>query len=320
MIFILMTLGNLDEHSRNIIMGHRKSATFSNYMSVFNDTQSIFMQTPTRDSLLNLACHRNLTRDASAPQKLNTKQKEAIETEAELHNLKKALKSTRDELISEFHKLKKAEGASDPRFSEIKQLQKKIRTRRKMLERRAQKTAREEFFDSIGNRIIEQNQQGTPLTFTPDVSHIQPERIALAELEFKNRDVDTIDDAELIEDRIRSLELRLKLNSLHIPQALKKRIVFKDRQKGASRQAVVPIESSSGLECPVCLGGTRLDPTARRYKYSRKDVLQVHFRTHRLPFFFQKPGRKCDWPHCLQVLPTLSQYKWHLADIHKINL
>lgn len=107
---------------------------------------------------MNLAYYRNLTRDALALQKLNTKQKEAIETEAELYDLKKAVKSTRDELISEFHKLKKAEGASDPRVSEMKQIQKKIRTRRKMLERRAQKIARKEFFDSIGNRIIEQNQ------------------------------------------------------------------------------------------------------------------------------------------------------------------
>jgi HD superfamily phosphohydrolase len=153
-------------------MGHRKSATFSNYMSVFNDTQSIFMQTPTRDSLLNLACHGNLTRDELAPQHLNAEQKESIEMDAELQDLKKAAKSTRDELISEFHKLKKAEGASDARFTEIKRLQQKIRTRRKQLERRAQKVARKEFFDSIGNRIIEQNQQGTPVTFTPDVSNI----------------------------------------------------------------------------------------------------------------------------------------------------
>ncbi|KAJ6076675.1 FluG domain protein [Penicillium canescens] len=313
-------LRNLDEHSRNIIMGHRKSATFSNYMSVFNDTQSIFMQTPTRDSLLNLACHGNLTRDESAPQHLNAEQKESIEMDAELQDLKKAAKSTRDELISKFHKLKKAEGASDARFTEMKRLQQKIRTRRKQLERRAQKVARKEFFDSIGNRIIEQNQQGTPVTFIPDVSNIQPERIALAELEFKNRDVDTIDDTELIEDRIRSLELRLKLNSLHIPKALKKRIVFKGRPKEASRQVVVPIESSSGLECPVCLGSTSLDPIARRYKYSRKDVLQVHFGTHRLPFFFEKHGRKCDWPHCLEVLFTLSQYKCHLANVHKVTL
>ncbi|KAJ5928363.1 FluG domain protein [Penicillium verhagenii] len=313
-------LRNLDEHSRNIIMGHRKSATFSNYMSVFNDTQSIFMQTPTRDSLLNLACHGNLTRDASAPLHLNDEQKESIEMDTELQDLKRAAKSSKDELISEFHKLNKAEEASDPRFRELKRLQQEIRTRRKKLVRQAQKAARKEFFDSIGNQIIEQNHHGTPITFTPDVSHIQPERIALAELEFKNRDVDTIDDTELIEDRIRSLELRLKLNSLHMPKALKNRVVFKDGLKGELKEVVVPTESSSGLECPVCLGSTGLDPNARRYKYSRKDVLQAHFKTHRLPFIFEKRGRKCDWPGCPEVFFTLARYKLHLANIHKIPL
>jgi hypothetical protein len=89
---------------------------------MFNDTQSIFMQTPTRDSLLNLAYHRNLTRDELAPQHLNAKQKESIEIDAELQDLKKAAKSTRDELISEFHKLKKAEGALDARFTKMKRL------------------------------------------------------------------------------------------------------------------------------------------------------------------------------------------------------
>ena len=100
-----------------------------------------------------------------------------------------------------------------------------------------------------------------------------------------------IDDTELIEDCIRSLELRLKLNSLHIPKALNNRIVFKGRPKEASRQIVVPMESLSGLECPVCLGNTGLDPIARRYKYSRKDVLQVHFKGHHLPDLFESSGR-----------------------------
>lgn len=55
-----------------------------------------------------------------------------------------------------------------------------------------------------------------------------PERQALADLEFKNRDMDAIDDAELIEDRIRSLELRLALYKLNIPKVLNKRIQLHD--------------------------------------------------------------------------------------------
>lgn len=115
------------------------------------------MKTPTRDSLINLACHSNLTQDPSVPQHLNAKQKESIEIDIELQDLKKAAQSTKDELISEFHKLKKAEGASNPRFSKLKQLQNSIRIRRKKLERRAQKITQKEFFQNISNQIIEQN-------------------------------------------------------------------------------------------------------------------------------------------------------------------
>ncbi|KAJ6137107.1 hypothetical protein N7471_003593, partial [Penicillium samsonianum] len=101
-------------------------------------------------------------------------------------NLKKAVKLTRDELISEFYKLKKAEGALDRRFTKIKRLIK----------------------DPDEIKIIRTPRlKGTPVTFTLDVSYIQPERIALTKLKFKNRDIDTIDNTELIKDRIRSLEL-----------------------------------------------------------------------------------------------------------------
>jgi hypothetical protein len=53
--------------------------------------------------------------------------------------------------------------------------------------------------------------------FNPDLSHIQPERKDLADLEYKNRDIDNLDRITLIEERIRSLELRLQLKKLYIP-------------------------------------------------------------------------------------------------------
>ncbi|CRL23492.1 Protein of unknown function DUF3435 [Penicillium camemberti] len=82
------------------------------------------------------------------------------------------------------------------------------------------------FFEHVGNHIIDQNYQGIPVEFEPDISHIQPERKVLADLEFKNRDVDTVDDAEPVEDRIRSLELRLELHQRNIPKPLRKRVKF----------------------------------------------------------------------------------------------
>lgn len=44
-------------------------------------------------------------------------------------------------------------------------------------------------------------------------------------LKWKDKDADTIDDKEF-EDRIRSLELRLDLHKLHVPQPMKRLIKF----------------------------------------------------------------------------------------------
>ncbi|KAJ5284914.1 hypothetical protein N7524_000220 [Penicillium chrysogenum] len=221
-----VNLRHLDEHSRNAVMGHRKGGTFASYVSVLDDTQSIYMGTPTRDSLLNLAIHTNLKRDASAPHDLSIEQKESLKMDSELRDLRKAHKSLRITLIAEFRHLQKAREANDARWHKYTRLQNKIWARQRKLYRKAKKTARDEFFQNIRNQIIERNHQGNPIIFTPDTSHIQPERRALSRLEFKNRDVDTLSDAELLEDRIQSLELRLKLHSLHVPRTLKKRIKF----------------------------------------------------------------------------------------------
>ncbi|CAG8079571.1 unnamed protein product [Penicillium nalgiovense] len=331
-----VNLRHLDEHSRNAVMGHRKGGTFASYVSVLDDTQSIYMGTPTRDSLLNLAIHANLKRDASAPHDLSIEQKESLEMDSELRDLRKAHKSLRITLIAEFRHLQKAREANDARWHEYTRLQNKTWARQRKLYRKAKKTARDEFFQNIGNQIIERNHQGNPIIFTPDTSHIQPERRALSRLEFKNRDVDTLSDAELLEDRIQSLELRLKLHSLHVPRTLKKRIKFgqhvskeagatedfrwKYPKKAGTDGGLLPSKSSTGLECPVCLGRNDLHPSARTYPYARKDVLKRHFETHKLPFVFNRDGRQCDYPGCLEVLFTLARYKIHLEDEHNISL
>ena len=315
--------GHLDEHSRNIIMGHKKGGTFAHYVSVRDDTQSVFMQTPARNALISLASNASLTRDASLPQELTAARKEAIETDPELQMLIQECTSTHKNLISKFSSIKKAAEVQDMDHKRLKKLQSAIRAKRKRLFRSAMNAQHKEFFDQVGNHIIEKNHQGIPIKYTADVSHIQPERRELAELEFKNRDADTIDDKELLEDRIRSLELRLELHKLHVPQPMKRLIKF-DKAGAKAKKNVnqgYPMESQTGLECPVCLGCGDLHPQARQYRFSRKDTLRRHFdNTHKLQTFFKSPGRPCDWPGCSSTCVSLPGYMHHLAKCHKILL
>ncbi|OGE55433.1 hypothetical protein PENARI_c004G04263 [Penicillium arizonense] len=222
---------HLDEYSRNIVMGHENGKTFAKYVSVRDDVQSAFMGTPARKALLDLSCNASLTRDISAPNSLNEAQKLGLELDPDLTRLKEATALLRRALIKDFGQLEKARKFGESRYRELRRLQEAIRTHRKRLFNAAKKRNRDHFFDNIGNRIIEANHQGNPIKFNPDLSHIQPERKYLADLEFKNRDTDNLDRATLIEDRIRSLELRLQLEKLHIPQGLHRKIDFSKMER-----------------------------------------------------------------------------------------
>lgn len=303
-------------------MGYQKGGTFAHYVSVRDDTQSVFIETPTRDSLIKLATNASLTRDVSVPQRLTPTQKQAIEKESGLIDLRSSCDLIRRDLITQFHQLKIAKEADDPHYHQIKKLQAQIRAKRKQLHNTAKKKVQKDFFKNIGNIIIERNYHGDPITFKPDTTHIQPERKALADLEFKNRDVDGVEDAELVEDRIQSLELRLELHRLHIPPPLTKRIKFGlDVSKtDQTKKDAFLTKSSTGLECPVYLGHSDLYPSAKSFCYTRKDTLQKHFNTHRLLWIFGRSGRQCDFPGYLEVLFTLARYKSHLASCHNISL
>jgi hypothetical protein len=302
-------------------MGHTQGKTFANYISIMDDTQSIFMETPSRKSLLSLATHASITRDPSAPQQATPAQKETVELDAKLVEWKQECQRLRADLIMEFGQLKDARKSGDKRSGDLQKLQNKIKSRRKKLCDSAKSDARAEFFREIGNRIIESNHIGKQIKFTPDDSRVQPERIALANLEFQNRDVDTINDALLIQDRIRSLDLRLELNRLHVPRGLKAHIRFNETNiKIASRGASEETQPEQILQCPVCLARPDLLPVAKEFRYSRKDALQTHFRAHKLPMFFDNPGRQCDIPGCAHAFPSLTGYKLHLSKHHRICL
>ncbi|KAL4871892.1 hypothetical protein BDV12DRAFT_183449 [Aspergillus spectabilis] len=141
-------------------------------------------------------------------------------------------------------------------FKEFAKAKNEVRVKRKKLHKTAE-AQHNNFFSSIGNHIVEQNYQGQPVCFKPDTSHLVPERIALADLEFKNRDTDQINDAELVEDYA-LVELK------------------------------IPLQSKSGLQCPVCLGRSGLHGMARTYNYARRYTLQKLFETHQLPESFPK--------------------------------
>lgn len=87
----------------------------------------------------------------------------------------------------------------------------------------------------------------------------------LADLEFKNRDVDKVSNEELLEDRIYSLGLCLTLHHLNMPPAPQKRIRFDVPSSDILSTCTGPFENKTRLECPVCLGRSDHHERARIY-------------------------------------------------------
>ncbi|PYH94478.1 hypothetical protein BO71DRAFT_475974 [Aspergillus ellipticus CBS 707.79] len=104
----------LDEHSRNRIMGHRQGRTFAHYVSVTNDTQSLFMETPARTALLSLATHTSITRDPSAPQDLTDEQKKAMHSIPEVRELTEKREELQADILKIHGNLNFAKESCDP--------------------------------------------------------------------------------------------------------------------------------------------------------------------------------------------------------------
>lgn len=155
-------------------MGHKRSLTFAYYIQVRDDTQSAFMETPTRDALLKLSSNASLTQDASAPRELTDQQKQELEKDQELMSLKRECKAFCDNLIAENHQLHRARGTE--LYKNFQKLQNKVRAKRKKNHESAKRKHYSEFFENLGNQIIERNYQGKPIKFEPNVSHVIPDK------------------------------------------------------------------------------------------------------------------------------------------------
>ncbi|QSS61296.1 hypothetical protein I7I51_03469 [Histoplasma capsulatum] len=242
--------GNTTEHRRNHMMGHAGSHIFREYVNqrVDMDTQSVFLETATKDALIKLSCHSGLTRDPSAPKHLNDDQKKTVEKDMKLGELKHEHRCLRNDLIAQYGQLKNARDTVEG--CRYRMLGRRIRSRRKKLQKEVFKKAYHDFFGNVGNDIIEKNYHGQDTTFVPDTSLVLPERKELADLDFQNRDASTVSESQLLEDRIRSLELRLALHHLHMPKHLASKIVPTELARDKPFPANFPTQSPTGLQCP----------------------------------------------------------------------
>ena len=301
-------------------MGHSGSGIFQAYINelVDTDTQSVFLGTPTKDALIKLSTNSSITRDPSAPRRLTHAQRRSVERDPELMALERDRVEFRDSLIAEYGMLSKIKDMTI--LQEYRKRSNKVRTRRNRLLKKKEAEVYSGHFDNVGDTIIEMNYRGESCTYRPDTSSIPPERKTLAALEFQNRDVDTVPYDELVEDRNRSLELRLALSRLNTPR----RLVSNLRLEYLANDIPFPDKSSdwspTGLECPECLNNHRLHPQAQRFSYCNKYVLRDHLQTVHLERMDFSKLMLCSYPNCGKFLVSVTQYLHHVARVHEVQL
>ena len=96
-------------------MGQTRGDVFRFYVNqiVDVDTQSIFLETPSRNALLKLSSNSGLTRDPSAPQHLTDEQKNSIRKNPEILELEHQRGSLRKGIIAKYNKICLSRGTPD---------------------------------------------------------------------------------------------------------------------------------------------------------------------------------------------------------------
>lgn len=226
---------------------------------------------------MELSSNSGLTHDPSAPQHLNDEHKKVISKDPELLDLKSQQDALCKHLVAQYGQIHLSHGTSE--YVDYRTMQCQVRAKQKQ-EKTALDQMYNDFFNNIGNEIIEANFQGKPVCFSPQNPMILPERRALADLEFKNRDASTVSDEELLEDHINSLKMRLNLYNIQVPWPLQTCVKTDKCTVDDDFPNPFPQQSASGLQCLYCLGVTNYHPLVWQYEYARKDVLIKHFQTH----------------------------------------
>ncbi|KAK5687846.1 hypothetical protein LTS12_028973, partial [Elasticomyces elasticus] len=147
-------------HKWNHIMGHTRGDDFRFYVNRIVDvnTQSMFLETPSKDALIKLSSNSGLTRDPSAPQHLDDEQKEAISKEPELLELKSQRDALRKHLVAQYGQIGLSQGT--PEYSGYQIMQCRVRAKQKQLQKTALDQMYDDFFNEVGNQIIERISKG----------------------------------------------------------------------------------------------------------------------------------------------------------------
>jgi hypothetical protein len=235
---------------------------------VSTNTQSAYLDTPSKNALINLAGHMNLTRDPRAFDSI--KPNRLIATlDPDVQELDKRRFQLRADIIIQFGRIKTA--AHTALHEDYRTTILNLNRRKEHVKRAAANKNWEDHFKNFSNRYIDEQRRGIVFTYTEVApTFVFKERDELTRLLCLNRDVNEIFEQDL---------------AMNHQNALKNMISLCDRRE-ASRQTVDSIHQKILHESPdlfsMSCSGTQylfyfdnafLCDLVRNFYFSRRDAL-----------------------------------------------
>jgi len=298
-------------------MGHSRAEIYDKYyinQVVGTDTQSAYLGTPSKDTLINLAGHMNLTRDPEALSSIPSHQR-AVKFDPEVQRLEDERVQCRADIMAKFGSIKAAIGTAlhDDYCTTLADL----RCGKEQVRRLTFDKDWESYFNNSSIRHIDEQRRGIASTYTEVTpTFIFEERERLAVLLCQNRDVTEMSEHEVYENRLSALRDMISLcgrreASRQAPRQAYEEITHEDPD-------LFPI-SCPGTQCLFCLGEASLCHSARTFSFSRRDALIRHTNGHlRTRNWSKNPD--CPHPVCEAKLDSDMHFKNHAAVIHNIEL
>ncbi|GKT43643.1 uncharacterized protein ColSpa_03824 [Colletotrichum spaethianum] len=321
------TLGNAPDSVRDQMMRHDpKFATFHGaYLNekVNFDLQNTFLEETTEKQLYKLFSHVSLTRDPRATRDMVPEEVwKNLPADPEIMDLERE----RQELKGGQYRVQGMENEA-----KIRELTKKIHTKRDQRDKKVVKAYRSYYFYNRSTWDIERQASGIEDEeyVEPAISLTIPERARLAEI-LCYQPADCTHD-ELMKLWVGAIDLMVILFD-------KRETVRRDRIR-ADYQPQPHIERQpqpkpfplilDPNQCPDCVGDERLNMEERTFKYCRPTVRNDHFDDQHLGqrerAVLHGDVIRCNHPQCqddpeLQRMETLDAFRNHVQIIHGVSL
>ncbi|KAI9763720.1 MAG: hypothetical protein M1839_006318 [Geoglossum umbratile] len=151
---------------RNQIMGHSRAEIYDKYyinQVVGTDTQSAYLGTPSKDALINLAGHMNLTRDPEAPNSIRPDLR-AVKLDLEVQALEDERAQLRADIIAKFGSIKSA--ADTALYDDYCTTLADLRSRKEQVRRLKLDKDWQGYFKNSSIRHIDEQRRGIAYTYT----------------------------------------------------------------------------------------------------------------------------------------------------------